>query len=70
MKRGLRFIMSLIMALMVSCVVGAATAPAIGAATFVAANLVHVPAGSLGKIVKCGVFLLKICSVDYVAQHD
>ena len=43
--------MSLIMALMVSCVVGAATAPAIGAATFVAANLVHVPAGSLGMAV-------------------
>ena len=43
--------MSMLMALTLSCVVGAATAPAIGAATFVAANLVHVPSGSLGMAV-------------------
>ena len=39
------------MALVVSCFVGAATAPAVGAATFGAANLVHIPAGSMGMAV-------------------
>ncbi|MBR3647608.1 MAG: hypothetical protein IKO62_04790 [Bacteroidales bacterium] len=51
MKKGLRFIFGLLMALVVSCFVGAATAPAVGAATFVAANLVHIPEGSMGMAV-------------------
>ena len=51
MKGTLRFILSLCMALVLSCFVGAATAPVVGAATFVAANLVHIPEGSMGMAV-------------------
>ena len=49
--RLFRFIMSLCMAVLVSCFVGAATTPVLGVATFVGANLVHIPAGSLGMAV-------------------
>lgn len=43
--------MSLCVAVLVSCLVGTATTPVLGAAAFVAANFVHVPAGSLGMAV-------------------
>lgn len=47
----IRFIMSLAIAVLASTFVGAATAPVFGIATFVGANLVHIPAGSLGMAV-------------------
>ena len=39
------------MAVLVSCLVGTATTPVLGAAAFVASNFVHIPTGSLGMAV-------------------
>ena len=43
--------MSLMVAMLFATFVGAATTPAVGVATFVASNLIHIPAGSLGMAV-------------------
>lgn len=51
MKKGLRFFFSLLTAVLFAVCMGVAFTPAVGAATFVASNLVHVPAGSLGMAV-------------------
>ncbi|MBQ9435471.1 MAG: hypothetical protein IJU33_05020 [Bacteroidales bacterium] len=49
--KGLKFFMSLMVAMLFATFVGAATTPAVGVATFVASNLIHIPAGSLGMAV-------------------
>lgn len=51
MKKGLRFCFSLLTAVLFAVCMGVAFTPAVGAATFVASNLVHVPSGSLGMAV-------------------
>ena len=49
--KGLKFFMSFMIAMLFATFVGAATTPAVGVATFVASNLIHIPQGSLGMAV-------------------
>lgn len=51
MKKRLRFLLSLVTAILFAVCMGVAFTPAVGAATFVASNLVHVPSGAAGMAV-------------------